>query len=98
MKLISWLRTRTTSTRLPGPAERTTPIPSCPPGQNTIYGTDGNDVRTGTPVNDVMFAGEGDDVFEGEAGGTSWNHGKRVRRTDQPEGIKHRWRRTFHAT
>src|SRR5688572_3031329 len=44
------------------------PDPSCPPGQNTIFGTDGNDVRTGTPANDVMFAGEGDDVFEGEAG------------------------------
>src|SRR5215213_7844843 len=45
------------------------PAPTgCPPPQNRITGTEGNDLRGGTPLNDLMLGGAGDDIFEGQSG------------------------------
>lgn len=36
-------------------------------------------------------------VLEGEAGGGDWNRVSRVRRTDQPMSVKHKWSLTLHT-
>src|SRR4051812_39160494 len=43
--------------------------PECKqPVQNIIVGTEGNDLRDGTPLNDLMFGFGGDDIYGGNAG------------------------------
>ena len=60
-----------TSARIPVSATVTTTTPgadSCRGIRATIVGTEGNDVRTGTPGRDVMLGLEGNDTLRGLAG------------------------------
>ena len=40
----------------------------CPATSNNIVGTEGNDLRGGTPMNDLMLGFGGHDLFEAESG------------------------------
>ena len=53
--------------------------PACPTTENTIVGTEGDDLRTGTPLNDLMLGFGGNDIYEGEAGEDCHRDGQRER-------------------